>query len=132
MLLFHCYDIIVCFQLIMPGENCAIYRSSAPKTTPWVKLYFSNTGGTFLQLLFMIGTAQKMKFSIKDFFSKCNQSTWNCGFGHIYWRNPWWKTLFFVEWESLKTIWKVKLKTKHCVLVNHSHFIYPRSSIYIE
>ena len=26
-------------------------------------------------------TAQKMKFSIKDFFS-------NCGFGHIYWRNP--------------------------------------------
>ena len=28
-------------------------------------------------------TAQKMKFSIKDFLSKGN-----CGFGHIYWRNP--------------------------------------------
>ena len=28
--------------------------------------------------------AQKMKSSIKDFFSKCE----NCGFGHIYWRNP--------------------------------------------
>ena len=26
-------------------------------------------------------TAQKMKFSIKDFAE-------NCGFGHIYWRNP--------------------------------------------
>ena len=33
-------------------------------------------------------TAQKMKFSIKDFFSKCNQ---NCR------RNPQWKTSFFVQ-----------------------------------
>ena len=22
----------------------------------------------------------------------------NCGFGHIYWRNPWWKTSFLVQW----------------------------------
>ena len=22
----------------------------------------------------------------------------SCGFGHIYCRNPWWKTLFFVQW----------------------------------
>ena len=22
----------------------------------------------------------------------------NCGFGYIYWRNPWWKTSFFVKW----------------------------------
>ena len=21
----------------------------------------------------------------------------SCGFGHIYWRNPYWKTLFFVQ-----------------------------------
>ena len=27
-------------------------------------------------------TAQKMKFYIKDIFSKCDQ------IGHIYWRNP--------------------------------------------
>ena len=32
--------------------------------------------------------AQKMKFSIKDFFSKRDQSAWNCGFGHIYLRSP--------------------------------------------
>ena len=32
--------------------------------------------------------AQKMKFSIKDFFSKCAKSAVSCGFGHIYWRNP--------------------------------------------
>ena len=29
-------------------------------------------------------TAQKMKFSIKDFFSKFDQSAVFCGFGHIY------------------------------------------------
>ena len=46
-------------------------------------------------------TAQKIKFSIKDFFSKCDQvfhrgflkvnvtkSAGNCRFGHIYWGNP--------------------------------------------
>ena len=31
-------------------------------------------------------TAQKMKFFVKDFFSKCDQIC--CGFGHIYGRNP--------------------------------------------
>ena len=36
-------------------------------------------------------TAQKIKFSIKDFFSKCDQIL------RIYWRNPSWKTLFFVQ-----------------------------------
>ena len=25
-----------------------------------------------------------------------NKPAGNCGFGHIYWRNPWWKTSFFV------------------------------------
>ena len=33
------------------------------------------------QLRGMTFTAQKMKFSIEDFFN-------NLGFGHIYWRNP--------------------------------------------
>ena len=32
-------------------------------------------------------TAQKLKFSIKDFFSKWDQIQGNCGFGHIYLRN---------------------------------------------
>ena len=30
-------------------------------------------------------TTQKMKFSIKEFFSKCDQIR---RFGHFYWRNP--------------------------------------------
>ena len=32
-------------------------------------------------------TAQKMKFSIKDFCSKCDKIP-SYGFGHIYCRNP--------------------------------------------
>ena len=30
----------------------------------------------------------KMKFSIKDFFSKCDQSAGSCRFGHSYGKNP--------------------------------------------
>ena len=41
-------------------------------------------------------TAQKVKFSIKYFFSKCNQiCVVSCGFRHSYWRNPQWKTSIF-------------------------------------
>ena len=28
------------------------------------------------------------------------ESAGNCGFGHIYWRNPWWKTSIFVQWDK--------------------------------
>ena len=41
--------------------------------------------------------AQKMKFSIKNFLSKCND---------IYWRNPKRKTLFFVKWYFRQLDWK--------------------------
>ena len=36
----------------------------------------------------ILRSAQKMKSSMKDFFSKYDQIRKNCGFGHIYWRNP--------------------------------------------
>ena len=42
---------------------------------------------SFLQI-YEDDTAQEVKFSIKYFFSKCDQIRSNCGFGHIYWRNP--------------------------------------------
>ena len=42
-------------------------------------------------------TAQKMRFTITDFFSNVTKSAVSCGCGRIYWRNPWWKT-FFVQW----------------------------------
>ena len=36
----------------------------------------------------------KSKGFLKGFFSKCDQIRGNCEFGHIYWRNPSWKTSF--------------------------------------
>ena len=39
-------------------------------------------------------TAQKMKFSIKDFYSKCDQIHSSFGFGHIFWRME--NFIFFV------------------------------------
>ena len=47
-----------------------------------------------MQVMF---TAQKIKFSIKGFFTKLAKPAGNCGFGHIYSRNPQWKTSFFVR-----------------------------------
>ena len=43
----------------------------------------------------------KMKFSIKDFFGKCDQIRVSYGFDPIYWRNPLWITPFFVQYEIL-------------------------------
>ena len=41
-----------------------------------------------LRIAMIRSTGQKMKFSIKDIFSKCDQiRAVNCGFGHIYYRN---------------------------------------------
>ena len=42
-----------------------------------------------------------MKFSIKDFFSKCDQIAGNRRFGYIYWRTPQRKISFFVQWHYL-------------------------------
>ena len=52
-------------------------------------------------LNFCTNTAQKLKFSVKDFFSKYEQLRSFVRFGHIYWRNPQWKTSFFVRCKSL-------------------------------
>ena len=47
---------------------------------------------------------KKMKFSIKDFYSKWNKIRSYCGFGQIYWRNPEWKILFKSPWYGENTL----------------------------
>ena len=50
--------------------------------------------------------AQKMNFSIKEEISvNVTKSTGNCGFGHIFWRYPEWKTSFFVQCHVHKCYW---------------------------
>ena len=53
-----------------------------------------------------------MKFSIKDFFSKCDQirrklRIWS----HLLKKSLKWKTSFFVQWELTKVISKVQEKS---------------------
>ena len=43
--------------------------------------------GLFLHSL-KTNTAQKIKFSIEDPSVNMTKCAGNCGFGHIYWRNP--------------------------------------------
>ena len=35
-------------------------------------------------LMFSFITAQKIKFYVRDYFNKCNQTADSCGFCHIY------------------------------------------------
>ena len=44
-------------------------------------------------------TAQKMNFLLRISSVNVTKSAGNCGFINIYWRNPKWKTSFFVQWE---------------------------------
>ena len=40
---------------------------------------------------------KKWSFPLRIFSVNVTNSKGNCGFGHIYWRNPQWKTSFFVQ-----------------------------------
>ena len=46
-------------------------------------------------------TAQKMKFPLRISHVNVTKFAANCGFGHIYWRDPWWKTSFFVQYHLM-------------------------------
>ena len=60
----------------------------------WKTHYLENMKVVVEDSYVSLFTVQKMKFSFKDFSSKCEG---NRGFGHIYWKNPKWKTSLFVQ-----------------------------------
>ena len=41
---------------------------------------------------------RKWSFPLRISTVNVTKFTVSCGFGHIYWRNPQWKTSFFVQW----------------------------------
>ena len=87
-------QIVRCLQL-----NIAYNESAQREFTPNIEgfqslsLFWYHSQATKLQDSFISNisrnnhTAQKMKFSIKNFFSKCDPIR-KSGFGHIYRRNP--------------------------------------------
>ena len=52
--------------------------------------------GFYMMGTLAVNTAQKMKFSVKDLFSKCDQIRSFLWIGHINWKSTKWKTSFFV------------------------------------
>ena len=44
---------------------------------------------------------KKWSFSLRICLVYVSKSAVSCGFGHINWRNPKWKTSFFVQWYFL-------------------------------
>ena len=51
-----------------------------------------------------------MKFSLRISSINVTKSEGNCGFVHIYWRNPLWKTSFFVQWRMIEEQEKKHIK----------------------
>ena len=49
---------------------------------------------------------KKWSFPLRVSSVNVTKSAVSCGFGHIYWKNPWWKLLFFVLCKyGLKVFW---------------------------
>ena len=75
-IVFHYFDMILFSWQERMFSNCTDNKSYAIFSWKERSSYFETV------------TAQKMKFSMKGFFSKCDQIAVSWGFGHIYWKNP--------------------------------------------
>ena len=56
---------------------------------------------------------KKWSFPLRISSVNLTKSAGNCRFGHIYWRNPWWKTSFFVQWNTWNKVKKSSRKVWH-------------------
>ena len=72
---------------------------------------------------------KKWSFSLGISSVYMNKSEGNCGFGHIYWRNPWWRTSFFVQWIKIICNASFVFKMKSCVLNKFSSSVEQSVSI---
>ena len=52
-------------------------------------------------LNFVLTLPKKWSFPLRISSVNVTKSAVSCGFGHIYWKNPQWKTSFFVQCKSL-------------------------------
>ena len=74
-------------------------------------LFFKNTSTCSAKVLF--GTLhKKWSFSLRISSASMTKQAFSCGFGHIYRRNPWWRTSIFVQWDLfvILSFWKPKEK----------------------
>ena len=88
---------------------------------PSASLEYCGINFSWLQI-----TAQIRSFRLRISSVNVTKSAVNYGFVHIYWRNPWWKTSFFVRWMFRAWIPKI-LKFSKIVLENETQLTAIRS-----
>ena len=66
---------------------------------------------------------KKWSFSLRISSVNVTKYAGSCGFCHILWRNPWWKTSFFVEW-ALRFDWNTFLTNllRSCFMLLETEF----------
>ena len=62
---------------------------------------------------FYITLHKKWSFPLRISSVNVTKSAGNCGFGHIYWRNPYWKTSFFFVQCDLQQPLLKKINSEH-------------------
>ena len=82
------------------------YISSIPTWICYLifRLHIS-TGIVFLKslrtlIILLTHSTKKWSFLLRISSVNVTKSAENCGFGHIYWTNPQWKTSFFGQWQK--------------------------------
>ena len=58
--------------------------------------------GKLRKIFLCVKTTQKWSFLLEISLLNVTKSAENCGFRHIYWRNLYWKTSFFVQCKTFK------------------------------
>ena len=71
---------------------------------------WANYLGGFIFLLLH----KKWSFPLRISSVIVTKSARSCGFGHIYWRNPWWKTSFFVQHPFQKKLYILSISFFIC------------------
>ena len=86
---------LTCFPPEYPWSDRSSHQRCSVKKGVLREISSKNSQeNTCVKVAFLITfTAQKMKFSPVN----VTKSAVSGGFGHIYWRNPYWKTSFFVQ-----------------------------------
>ena len=80
------------------------------KKVYWIKsyLYYRRELSSPRKLpLYFIKHCTKWSFPLRLSSVNVSKSAGNYGFGQTYWRNPWWKSSYFVQWSHLKEILRI-------------------------
>ena len=86
----------------------------------WKWSYFTCT---HTHVWFPLQCPKNEVFSLRISSVNVTKSEVSCGFGHIYWRNPWWKTSCFVQCYSITPV--IYWPSIHCSLLYQWRFQNP-------